>query len=97
MRIVRRLRRLASDSLIVELADGLRLALPQWMLDPRACEALVVAPTPRIALTALRQLRALLDAQPPLSGLAAPYAGASPPPGGDDAPADHPDPATPAL
>src|SRR5262249_9562408 len=97
VRVVRRFRRLAADSLIVALDDGLQIAIPPWMLDARACEALVVAPAPRIALTALRQLRDLLDAQTLETGPASSYAEASPPPGGDDASPDHPDPSTPTL
>jgi hypothetical protein len=97
VRVVRRFRRLSADSLIVELADGLQVAVPQWMLDPLACEALGVVPIPRISLTALRQLRDLLNAQTLGTGRASSYAGVSPPLGGDDAQPDHPDPSTPTL
>jgi hypothetical protein len=94
---VRRFRRVAADILIVALADGLQLAVPAWMLDPAACEPLCVTATPRISLSALRQLRTLLDAQALGTGPAPPYAGASPPPGGDDARPEHPAPSTPTV
>ena len=53
VRVVRRFRRVSADSLIVELPDGLQLAVPPWMLDPIACAPLCVMPLPRISLTAL--------------------------------------------
>jgi hypothetical protein len=97
VRVIRRFRRVAADQLVVELADGLQLAIPAWVLDPVACAPLCVTATPRISLSALRQLRALLDAQALEVGPAPPYAEASPPRGGGDARPQDPAPTTPAL
>ena len=60
--IARRFRQRAEDSYIVELNDGLLLAVPAWMLDAAACSAISVEVHPRIAVSALRGLCRLLDA-----------------------------------
>jgi hypothetical protein len=62
--IVRRFRRQSEDSYIVELSDGLTLAVPAWMLDAAACSALRREAHPRIAVSALLDLSRLLDALP---------------------------------
>jgi hypothetical protein len=62
--IVRRFRRQAEDSHIVELNDGLLLAVPAWMLDAATCDAMRMEACPRIAVSALLDLCRLLDASP---------------------------------
>jgi hypothetical protein len=62
--IVRWLRRQTSDSLVIQLQDGLELAIPSWMLDPLACSRVRDAPAPCLSVEALLALRALLDHQP---------------------------------
>src|SRR4029453_7247885 len=37
VKLVRRLRQQTSDSVVIELPDGLEIAIPFWMLDPLAC------------------------------------------------------------
>jgi len=48
---------------IVRLPDGLRLAIPEWMLSSEICERLRTEARPRISLDALIELRTLTDAQ----------------------------------
>jgi len=62
--IVRWLRRQTVESLVIKLQNGLELAIPAWMLDPRACGHVQDAPTPRLTIEALLALRNLLDRQP---------------------------------
>jgi hypothetical protein len=62
--IIRWLRRQTSESLVIQLQDGLELAIPAWMLDPLACSLVHDAPVPRLTVEALLALRALLDRQP---------------------------------
>src|SRR6476646_6457417 len=62
--IARRFRRQAEDSYIVELSDGLLLAVPAWMLDAAACDAMHMEAQPRIVISALLDLCRLLDALP---------------------------------
>ena len=62
--IIRWLRRQTSESLVIKLQDGLELAMPAWMLDPRACSRVCDAPAPRLSIAALLALRALRDHQP---------------------------------
>ena len=64
--IIRWLRRQPSDSLVVQLPDGIRIAVPSWMLDPLACSQVNHAPAPYVSVDALLVLRALLNHQPPL-------------------------------
>src|SRR4029434_7178269 len=59
--IIRWLRRQTSESLVIELQDGLELAIPAWMLDPLACSLVHDAPAPCLTVEALLALRALLD------------------------------------
>jgi hypothetical protein len=61
VRIVRRSRYRGDAHFIVELDDGTRLAVPGWMLDHVACGQLIDEPRARLAVTALRELRALVD------------------------------------
>jgi hypothetical protein len=49
------------ELLFCELPDGTRGALPSWMTDAAACAALTVG-KPVVAITALQELRSLLDA-----------------------------------
>jgi hypothetical protein len=48
---------------IVSLEDGLRIAIPKWMLDQAYCAALPAEPKPRLSLQALVDLRELIDRQ----------------------------------
>ncbi|HEY5547012.1 MAG TPA: hypothetical protein VIK50_13255 [Gemmatimonadaceae bacterium] len=49
--------------MVITLADDVEVAIPTWMLDPLACAQLTDEARPRIAVSALRDLRALLDQQ----------------------------------
>ena len=60
--IIRSLRQ-SEPSVIIRLDDGLRIAIPNWMLDAVYCSSLSDLRTPRIAIHALCQLRELLDQQ----------------------------------
>jgi hypothetical protein len=60
--IVRRFRRQAEDSYVVELSDGLLLVMPAWMLDAATCDAMRLEARPRIAVAGLLDLSRLLDA-----------------------------------
>ncbi len=62
--IIRWLRHQTADSLVIQLQDGLQLAIPSWMLDPLACSHVSDAPAPRLSVEALLAVRALLDHQP---------------------------------
>ena len=83
--IVRWLRRLTTESLIVKLPDGLELAIPVWMLDPVACSLMCDAPAPRLTVEALLALRDLLDRQPLLHTAIPATPCVSPPEGARDA------------
>jgi len=61
--VIRHLRRIGSAILIVRLPNGLQLAVPEWMLNPQACQHLTDQAEPRIAVEALEELRRLIDAQ----------------------------------
>jgi hypothetical protein len=50
---------------MVALTDGLKIEVPSWMLDASVCTQLRAELLSRVSLSALRDLRALLDAQPP--------------------------------
>ncbi len=52
--------------MVVQLQDGLQLAIPSWMLDPLRCQSLRDKAVPVISIDALRQLAELV-AQYPLS------------------------------
>jgi hypothetical protein len=66
--VVRRFRRHAADSLLVMVrGSGLQLAVPSWMLDAIFCGRLVDEPEARLAVSALTELRELLDSQGPLA------------------------------
>ena len=49
------------EVLFCELPDGTRGTLPAWMTNAAACAVLTVGP-PVVAITALQELRVLLDA-----------------------------------
>ncbi len=49
------------ELLFCELPDGTRGTLPAWMTDAAACAGLTLGP-PVVAITALQELRVLLDA-----------------------------------
>jgi hypothetical protein len=83
--IVRRLRRYTTDCVVIALADDVQVAVPTWMLDPLACQQLTDEARPRIAVSALRDLRALVDSQPLTAVALAINRGTVPPIGGEDA------------
>jgi hypothetical protein len=58
--MIRRLRHQASDSIVVELPDGLQMAIPSWMLDPLACGQFRDSPRPCLSIDALLALCDLL-------------------------------------
>ncbi len=58
---------LSADYLTVRLKDGLRIAIPSWMLDPILCDQLKEEDSPHIAISALLSLCDLVDSQPLLS------------------------------
>jgi hypothetical protein len=63
---VRALRRF-SPMTVVRLPDGAEIGIPSWMLDPLACSQVKDEPRPRVAVSALLELRQLLDGQSLLS------------------------------
>jgi hypothetical protein len=66
-KFLRRLRRYASDQVVIELHDEVQVAIPSWMLDPVVCQQFRDEPQPRLALAALLELRHLLNSQPLLT------------------------------
>lgn len=60
VRIVRR----TEPTVIVRLADGTHVAIPEWMLDAAYCAALPEESRPRLSLEALVELRDLADRHP---------------------------------
>jgi len=60
VKLVRRIRRQTSDSVIIELPDGLEIAIPFWMLDPLACNEVKDADAPSVSTNALLALDELL-------------------------------------
>ena len=76
MRLVRRIRRQTSDSVIIELPDGLEIAIPSWMLDPLACNQVKDACAPYVSTDALVALDELLTSsgllQPETSSTSSP-------------------------
>lgn len=64
---MRLLRKGESPTLVVKLAGGRQVAVPEWMLDRHLCERLPDEAKPRIATSALLVLRRLLDSQPLLA------------------------------
>jgi hypothetical protein len=48
------------EVLFCELSDGTRGTLPSWMTNPAACAVLTLG-KPVVAITALQELRVLLD------------------------------------
>ena len=84
------------ELLFCELPDGTRGTLPAWMTNAAACAALTVGP-PVVAITALQELRVLLDAV--VAGESDLTGASMPSKEGCDAPKAsvdlHPDPAVP--
>jgi len=52
---------------VITLGDDVQVAVPTWMLDPLACAQLTDEARPRICVSALCDLRELLDQQPRLA------------------------------
>jgi hypothetical protein len=46
---------------VITLADDVQVAVPTWMLDPLACARLADEARPRISVSALCDLRALIE------------------------------------
>jgi hypothetical protein len=61
--VVRRVKSREEPSVIVQGERDLRLMVPCWMLSEGCCEEMAVEEEPRIAVEALAELRALIDAQ----------------------------------
>jgi hypothetical protein len=61
--VLRRRKQGDAEQVVITLPDETRCVLPAWMLDPVHCDAMPQEPHPRVALAALKRLRALLDAQ----------------------------------
>jgi hypothetical protein len=59
--IVRWLRRQTTDSLVVQLSEGVQRAIPLGRLDPLACSQVRDTPTPSVRVDALLVWRDLLD------------------------------------
>ena len=53
---------------IVEVEEGLRIAIPGWMLEESVCRGLVLEERPRVGVEALMRLRDLIDRQAGESG-----------------------------
>jgi hypothetical protein len=61
--VVRYLRRTESAILIVRLPGDAQVAIPEWMLNPQACDQLSHEESPRIAIDALLALHRLMGEQ----------------------------------
>lgn len=48
------------EQLLCELTDGARIVIPRWMTEAAACAGFSEG-SPQVSVTALRQLRELLD------------------------------------
>ncbi|MSO45929.1 MAG: hypothetical protein EXQ59_04080 [Acidobacteria bacterium] len=74
-----------ADCVVITLSDDVQVAVPTWMLDPLACAQLTDEARPRISVSALRDLRAVVDSQPVAAVALAIRRGTVPPIGGEDA------------
>ena len=63
VKVVRTVRRFPDEIDIVQLPQGLQIAVPRWMLDPLACSQLPQEVKPRVALSALLRIAELLQRQ----------------------------------
>lgn len=61
--VIRYLRTTEDVILIVKPSGRPQIAVPEWMLDPEACQQLTTETTARIAVAALVALRQLIDSQ----------------------------------
>ena len=61
--VIRHLRRMDSEVLIVRLPTGAQIALPKWMLIPELCDRLSYEDRPGVDITALVELRRIIDDQ----------------------------------
>ena len=61
--MIRRLRACENPVVVVQIEEGLNIALPCWMLDATCCETMVLEAQSRICVNALIQLRDLIDRQ----------------------------------
>jgi hypothetical protein len=58
--VVRALRSFLDEIDIVQLPDGVQIAVPRWMLDPVACSQLPQETKPRLSTSALLRLAELV-------------------------------------
>jgi hypothetical protein len=82
---VRALRRIDEESFVVNLPEGLQIAVPTWMLDPIFCSQLQQRDHPVIALEALLALAQFIETQRLPSSMTNSESGPSPRGGGMDA------------
>lgn len=68
MQILRRLRAGSEPAVIAQGVEDLRIMIPCWMLDEVLCRGMGVESQPRVSVTSLAELRALIDAQNIQSG-----------------------------
>jgi hypothetical protein len=68
MQILRRLRAGSEPAVIAQGVEDLRIMIPCWMLDEVLCRGMGVESRPRVSVTSLAELRALVDAQNIQSG-----------------------------
>jgi hypothetical protein len=68
IQILRRLRAGSEPAVIAQGVEDLRIMIPCWMLDEVLCRGMGVESQPRVSVTSLAELRALIDAQNIQSG-----------------------------
>jgi len=83
VKVVRTLRRCLEEIAIVQLPAGFQLTVPRWMLDPVTCHQLPQEPKPRVALSALLRLAAIVQTHALPVGTDAALLDPSPPTKGD--------------
>ena len=66
--MIRRLRAREEPSVVVQIEDGLIIAIPCWMLDEPHCRTMPVEERPRLNIDGLVQLRKLIDRQTGITG-----------------------------
>jgi len=66
--VLRRLRAGSEPAVIAQGTADLRIMIPCWMLDEPLCRGMGVESRPRVSVTSLADLRALIDAQSMQSG-----------------------------
>lgn len=61
--IIRKLRSQVEPSVIVQLDDGLRIAIPCWMLDSTVCDSMLLEKCPVVSIDSLLALGDFIDVQ----------------------------------